>query len=76
LDKQRVLEGLLQAIEAARLRGDPAAMIRGWSEIGRMCGSYDAPQAAKVDTNIVHKRHIQHLETLPDEELCEAYSCA
>jgi phage terminase small subunit len=42
LDRQRVLEGLLEAIGQAREKREPMAMIRGWAEIGKMMGFYAA----------------------------------
>src|SRR5690606_30572574 len=35
--RQRVLDGLLEAVEMARQRADPAAMISAWREVGRLC---------------------------------------
>lgn len=42
-----VLTGLQEAIDIARARSDPSAMIAGWREIARMCGFY-APERAHV----------------------------
>jgi phage terminase small subunit len=71
IDRQRVLEGLLEAVEMARIQQDPGAMIRAWAEIGRMCGFFAPERAVKVDVNITAKRVIQDLETRSDEELLE-----
>jgi Terminase small subunit len=40
MDRQKVLQRLQEAIEMARMKGDPGAMIRGWVEIAKMCGYY------------------------------------
>src|SRR5262245_61623886 len=48
LDRQRVIQELQTAIELARIQADPAAMIRGWVEIAKMCGYY-APERRQVE---------------------------
>jgi len=69
VDRQRVLEGLLDAVEMARIQQDPGAMIRAWSEIGRMCGFYVPERAVKIHANIMAQRLIGQLEVLPDADL-------
>lgn len=69
LDRQKVIDGLLEAVDLARSQQDAGAMIRAWSEIGRMCGFYAPERAVKVHANITAKRLIGQLEVLPDAEL-------
>lgn len=45
--RQRVLQGLLEALEMARYRRDPGAMIGALREIGRILGYY-APERVAV----------------------------
>jgi phage terminase small subunit len=40
MTKQRVIDGFLEGIQMARMMAEPATMIAGWREIGRMCGYY------------------------------------
>lgn len=70
MDRQRVLEGFLEAIEQAKLMADPGVQIAGWREIGRMCGYY-APEVKEVNVTLSAKRTISQLETLPDDKLLE-----
>ena len=70
LDREKVLTGLLEAVDVARARGDPGAMIAGWREIAKMLGYY-APERKTVDVSIAAKRRIHELECLPDKELLE-----
>lgn len=70
ISRKKVMDGLLEAIEMAKLQADAGNMISGWREIGRMCGYY-APETKKIDINITAKRVIDKLETLSDEELAE-----
>ena len=68
LAREEVLRGLLAAIDMARVQGDPAAMIAGWREIGRMCGYY-APERKQISlTGESHKLQTQ-LEALSDTDL-------
>lgn len=69
VDRDRVLSGLLEAVDLARAQGDPGAMIRAWTEIGRLCGLYAAEKTAKVDVSVSARRVIDKLETLPDSAL-------
>lgn len=68
LDRQRVLAGLLEAVETARARADPHALIRAWSEIGRMCGFYE-PERKAVEVSVASRRRIGELEAMSDAEL-------
>lgn len=70
MTRQKVLDGFLEAISMARITSDPHAMIKGWTEIGKMCGFY-APEVKKLDISISAKRVIGHLETLSDAELLQ-----
>ncbi len=68
LEREVVLNGLTQSIEMARLQGNPAAMIRGWSEIGRLMGYY-APEVKKVDLDVGCQVEIDRVNQLSDAEL-------
>jgi hypothetical protein len=69
VSRDQVVEKLVDAIELARIQGDPSAMIRGWTEIGKLLGYYQPDKAMKVHVNISTQREIQRLETLSDAEL-------
>ena len=68
LEREVVLNGLTQSIEMARLQGNPAAMIRGWSEIGRLMGYY-APEVKKVDLNVKGSDLMDRMASMSDAEL-------
>lgn len=70
MDRKRVMDGFLEAVEFAKMQADPGNMIAGWREIGRMCGYY-APEVKKIDVNITTKRVIDKLETMSDDELLQ-----
>lgn len=68
VSRKRVMDGLLEAIEIAKIQADAQNMVAGWREIGRMCGYY-APEVKKIEVNVTAKRVISQLETLSDEDL-------
>jgi D-alanyl-D-alanine dipeptidase len=47
ITKEDVLDGLREAANMAQTMADPQAMVRAWSEIGKMLGHY-APEVKKV----------------------------
>ncbi len=67
ITRGRVLAGLREAIELARERQDPGAMIRGWATIGRMAGFY-APETRRVELNAGYVLRAQY-EVMTDDEL-------
>lgn len=70
MTRKKVMDGMLESIEMAKLMSEPASMIAGWREIGKICGYY-APveHKIKVDVsgNVVHQR----LNGMSDAELLE-----
>jgi hypothetical protein len=69
IQREDALQGLLEAIAAARDKGDAAAMISGWTAISAMLG-FRVPERRRVD--IHHDRHdaVWHrFEGMPDDEL-------
>lgn len=68
MSRKKVMDGMLEAIDMAKIQADPGNMIAGWREIAKMCGYY-APEVKKIDINISAKRVIDKLETLTDEDL-------
>lgn len=68
MTRKKVMDGLLEAIEMAKLQADAKVMVAGWREIGHMCGYY-APERKVIDINVTGKRTIDKLETMSDAEL-------
>lgn len=68
MTRKKVMDGLLEAVEMAKLMAEPATMVSGWREIGKMCGYYE-PKKVQVDVsvtgNVVHER----LNRLSDADL-------
>lgn len=68
LDRQKVIAGLLEAIDKAREQANPAAMIAGWREIAKMLGLYE-PVHARVKVDAMVAETEASLSALSDGEL-------
>jgi hypothetical protein len=68
MTRKQVMEGLLESIEMAKLMAEPATMVSGWREIGKLCGYYE-PVKKKVEVSITGAQ--QRLEKLTDAQLFE-----
>ena len=68
INRQDVLEGLLDAVALAQTKADPAAMIAGWREIGKMLGFY-APELRTVKLSTESHALRTTYEALSDQEL-------
>lgn len=67
MTRKKVMEGLIEAVEMAKLMAEPATMVAGWREIGKMCGYYE-PVKKVIDVNI-NGQITQKVERLDDETL-------
>lgn len=63
-----VLNGILDAIEMARLMADPTAMLTGYRDISKMMG-YNAPEVKKVEISDTSDRLHRRMQALSDEDL-------
>lgn len=75
LDRERVLDGLLEAVEIARAGRDAGAMIRAWAEIARLSGFY-APERRTVEVVAKSGRLLDQLETMSDAALLKMVAAA
>ena len=70
MDRRQVMEGFKEAIEMAKLMAEPASMIAGWREIGKMCGYY-APVETKIKIDVTGNVTMTKLTQMSDAELLE-----
>lgn len=63
-----VIDGIMEAINLARLAADPATMIKGWTEVGKILGHY-APEVKKLEITDNQKRLQSKYEAMTDEDL-------
>ncbi|CAB4131097.1 Terminase small subunit [uncultured Caudovirales phage] len=68
MSKKKVMDGMLYAIDQAKLLADPSAQIAGWREVAKICGYYE-PQKVKLEVSVSAKRMFSQFETLSDDEL-------
>lgn len=47
IDRTLVLTQLVKAVHVAKLKGDPANMIKGWVAIAKMCGLFE-PERRRI----------------------------
>lgn len=73
MTRKRVMDGLLEAVEMAKLMAEPASMVAGWREIAKMCGYYE-PVQKKIDINLIGNGRLAQLERLSDAELLRLIS--
>ena len=68
LRREDVLAALLEAVDQARAQSNPASMIAGLREIGKMLGFY-APEMKRVEVSAAGQVDLNHLNRLSDAEL-------
>lgn len=73
MTRKKVMDGLLEGIEMAKLMAEPATVITGWKTIGQMCG-YFAPVEKKVKLTVEGEIAVRKLETMSDEDLMKLIS--
>lgn len=70
MTRKKVMDGLLESIEMAKLAGEPASMIAGWREVGKMCGYYE-PVTRKLDITVNGNVVMDRINRLSDQELLD-----
>ena len=68
MQREDVLQGLLEAVAMGREQRNPAAMISALREIGKMLGYY-APEVKRVELGLSVTAERQRFEAMSDEEL-------
>jgi phage terminase small subunit len=73
MTRQKVMDGMLESIEMAKLMSEPASMISGWREIGKICGYY-APVEHRVKVDVTGNIILDRMNSMSDAELLEVIS--
>jgi hypothetical protein len=68
MTRKRVVDGFLEAIDIARLQGEPMVMVSGWREVGRMCGFYE-PTRHKIELTVNGQVQLEKMHQMSNEEL-------
>lgn len=70
ITREVVEDIVLEAVDIARIQAMPGEMIRGASELNKMCGFY-TPEKVDVKIEATLKRVQTEFESLTDEELIQ-----
>lgn len=68
ISRADVIDGIMEGINMARLAADPATMIKGWTEVGKILGHY-APEVKKLEITDNQKRLQSKFTAMTDEDL-------
>lgn len=68
MTREKVMDGMLESIEMAKLMAEPSSMIAGWREIGKICGFY-APVETRVKVDVTGNIALDRLNSMSDAEL-------
>lgn len=68
MTRDKVLAGLSDAIERAKLMGEPLTEIAGWREVAKVAGLYDTKPAGK-DLTDKQKKFLDQIQSMSDEDL-------
>lgn len=68
MTRKKVMDGLLEGIEMAKLVSEPSSVITGWKTIGQMCGYFE-PVKRRIDINVSGELALSQMNRLSDAEL-------
>lgn len=68
MSRQRVVQELQAAVELARHKNDPMAMVAAWREIAKICGLY-APERKQLSVSADQTSVLERLTALSDQQL-------
>ncbi len=70
MTREKIQEGLLEAIDIARTMSEPMTMVASWREIAKMTG-FDKPENTGGQLTPKQERFLQLIQELPEEQLLE-----
>lgn len=70
MTRDKVLQGMLDAVTDAKILADPMSQIAGWREIAKICGFY-APEVRQIQLTGPTARVLERMQELSDEELLQ-----
>lgn len=70
MSRKKVMDGLIESIEMAKLMAEPSTMIQGWKTVAQMCG-YMAPVETKLKIDVTGNVTMSRLTQMSDAELLE-----
>jgi len=70
ITKERVIKGMVDAIDQAKLLGEPGTQISGWKELGKMQGLYE-PQVHRVEYSADEETLRKQIREMSQDQLIE-----
>lgn len=70
MNRKKVVDGILEAIEMSKTMAEPSTMVAGWREIGKICGYYE-PVTVKHQISVEGKLVVDRMEKMSDDELMQ-----
>lgn len=68
VSRERVIEGILESIEHAKMVNEPGTELRGWETIAKMQG-YNAPERHIHELPEDTRKALEAMQTMRDEDL-------
>lgn len=68
MTRKRVVDGLMEAVDLARIKADPLSMVAGWREVAKICGYYE-PVKHKVEVSVNGQVLLHQITNMSDEDL-------
>jgi phage terminase small subunit len=70
ITREQVTQGLMEAIQDAKMLEEPNTQINGWRELGRLHGLYEAEEK-KVTLSVEKQERMRQIEDASDDELLD-----
>lgn len=68
ITRDKITDGILGAIDRARMLGEPSTEIMGWRDLAKMCG-YDVPDVKNKPLSEAQRRLVEKFEAMSDEQI-------
>jgi hypothetical protein len=68
MTRKRVVDGLMEAVDLARIKADPLSMVAGWREVAKICGYYE-PVKHKIEVSVNGQVLLNQITSMSDEDL-------
>lgn len=75
IQRENVLNGLVEAAAMAKLQCDPAGMVAAWKQVGHLMGYYST-EPIKLDVKVAGNLEMKRLNQLSDAELFKIIEAA
>ena len=68
MTRKRVVDGLMEAVDMARVKADPLSMVAGWREVAKICGYYE-PVKHQVEVSVNGQVLLNQITSMSDADL-------